>query len=128
MRLSIAIFILLLPILSAAQKMNYDSMRKVLQQDSIEYEQQLKDADRIKRETDSILKENIGNTERIGPAPDSAEVIKGLRDVAERELQKQVTESEDRYYLIAGAFGLLLIIGIIIAKRSQFSNMRNKKP
>ena len=103
-------------------------MRKVLQQDSIEYEQQLKDADRIKRETDSILKENIGNTERIGPAPDSAEVIKGLRDVAERELQKQVTESEDRYYLIAGAFGLLLIIGIIIAKRSQFSNMRNKKP
>lgn len=128
MRLSIAIFILLLPILSAAQKMNYDSMHKVLQQDSIEYEQQLKDADRIKREIDSILKENIGNTERIGPAPDSAEVIKGLRDIAERELQKQVTESEDRYYLIAGAFGLLLIIGIIIAKRSQFSNMRNKKP
>lgn len=128
MRLILTTLVLCIAFGAAAQQINYDSIREVLKQDSIEYQQQLKDADRVRRETDSILKNDIGNTHRIGPAPDSAEVIKGLRELAEKELQKQRTEAENRYYIVAGTFAALLILVLIIFKRRQFNTMHNKKP
>ena len=128
MRLILTTLVLCIAFAAAAQQINYDSIREVLKQDSIEYQQQLKDADRVRRETDSILKNDIGNTHRIGPAPDSAEVIKGLRELAQKELQKQRTEAENRYYVVAGTFAALLILVLIIYKRRQFNTMHNKKP
>ena len=128
MRLLLIFFILFPAWHAAAQQVNYDSMREVLRQDSIEYQQQLKDANRIRRETDSILKNDIGNTHRIGPAPDSAEVIKGLRELALRELQQQQAGAEKRFYLIAGSFAVLLVLLLIVFKRRQLGTQHNKKP
>lgn len=113
---------------SHAQKSMYDSIRKIIQQDSIEYEQQLRDADRIKNQTDSLLKKDLGHIERITPGPDSATVIKNLRALAAAELQKQQEEENKKYYLFVGALLFLLIAVIVIFKRKQLQPGDSKKP
>lgn len=111
-----------------AQKSRYDSIRKIMKQDSIEYEQQLRDADRIKNQTDSLLKKDLGHIERITPGPDSATIIKNLRALATAELQKQQQEENKRYYLFVGALLFLLITVIVIFKRKQLQGGDSKKP
>ncbi|CAN5682944.1 hypothetical protein BH10BAC2_BH10BAC2_03490 [soil metagenome] len=110
-----------------AQKSRYDSIRKIIQQDSIEYEQQLRDADRIKNQTDSLLKKDLGHIERITPGSDSATIIKNLRALAAAELQKQQEEENKRYYLFVGALIFFLIAVIMIFKRKQLQGGDNKK-
>ena len=123
------IFIMFLPIgiFSHAQKSHYDSISRILQQDSIEYEQQLKDANRIKQQTDSILKKELGYVEPITPGPDSATVLKNLRALAVQELQKQQEEENKKYYLFTGALFTLMIVVIIAYKSKQLKREGDKK-
>jgi hypothetical protein len=129
MRVIILFLLVITPCFFAhAQKSRYDSIRKIMQQDSIEYEQQLRDADRIKNQTDSLLKRDLGHIERITPGPDSATIIKNLRALAMMELQKQQEEENKRFYLFVGALLFLLITVIMIFKRKQLQGGDNKKP
>jgi hypothetical protein len=125
---SVIIFIVVIPVwfFAPAQKSHYDSIRKILQEDSIEYEQQLKDADRIKNQTDSLLKKDLGHIERITPGPDSATIIRNLRAIAAAELQKQQEEENKRFYLFVAALLFLLITVIMIFKRKQLQGGDNK--
>lgn len=127
---SMMIFIILLMtfIFTQAQKGRYDSIRNIMQQDSIEYEQQLRDADRIRNQTDSMLKRDLGHIERITPGPDSATIIKNLHALAAQELQKQREEETKKYYLFVGALVFLLITVILLFKRKQLQGGVSKKP
>lgn len=127
---SMVIFIILLMAFTFmhAQKSRYDSIRKIMQQDSIEYEQQLRDADRIRNQTDSMLKRDLGHIERITPGPDSATIIKNLHALAAQALQKQREEETKRYYLFVGALVFLLITVILLFKRKQLQGGVSKKP
>jgi hypothetical protein len=129
MRLAIILITLLLAVFwGNAQKSRYDSIREIMRRDSIEYEQQLRDADRIKNQTDSMLKNDLGNVERITPGPDSAVSQENLRMLALRELERQRAEETKKYYFIAGAFAVLLIAVIVVFKRKQFTQGDGKKP
>jgi hypothetical protein len=129
MRLAIILITLLLAVFwGNAQKSRYDSIREIMRRDSIEYEQQLRDADRIKNQTDSMLKNDLGNVERITPGPDSAVSLENLRMLALRELERQRAEETKKYYFIAGAFAVLLIAVIVVFKRKQFTQGDGKKP
>ncbi|QEC68353.1 hypothetical protein FRZ67_13970 [Panacibacter ginsenosidivorans] len=109
-----------------AQKSHYDSIKRILQQDSIEYEQELKDADKVKKQTDSILQKELGHMERITPGPDSATLAKNIRAIAEQEIQKQNETASKQYYLFVTAFAVLLIVAIILFKRNQFTKEDTK--
>lgn len=98
----------------------------MLQQDSIEYERELKDADRIKKQTDSVLQKDLGHIERITPSPDSATIRENLRALAVREIQKQNEEANRQYYFFVIAFAVLLIVVIILFKRNQFDKAEKK--
>jgi len=129
MRLTILLITLLLAVFwSFAQKSRYDSIREMMRQDSIEYQRQLRDADRIKNQTDSMLRNDLGNVDRIAPGPDSATILKNLRALAAQELQKQIEAENKKYYLFAGAFAVLLIAVIVIFKRRQLTQDNGKKP
>ena len=129
MRLTIILITLLLTIFwGTAQKSRYDSIREIMRRDSIEYEQQLRDADRIKNQTDSMLKNDLGNIERFTPGPDSAVLLENLRMLALRELERQRAEETKKYYFIAGAFAVLLIAVIVVFKRKQLTQGDGKKP
>lgn len=128
MRLSLLFTALLVVCICAqAQKGRYDSIREVMRQDSIEYEQQLRDADRIKQETDSILRNDLGHVERITPQ-DSATVAKNVRAIAAQELQKQAEEEKRKYYLFVGVFLFFVIMVIVMFKRKQFAGADDKNP
>jgi hypothetical protein len=129
MRLTIILITLLLAVFwGNAQKSRYDSFREIMRRDSIEYEQQLRDADRIKNQTDSMLKNDLGNIERITPGPDSAVLLENLRLLAAQELERQRAEETKKYYFIAGAFAVLLIAVIVVFKRKQLAQGDGKKP
>ena len=98
----------------------------MLQQDSIEYEQELKDADKIKKQTDSLLQKELGHIEKITPGPDSTTIRRNLRALAEQEIQKQNEAASRQYYLFVTAFAVLLIVAIIIFKRNQFTKEGRK--
>ncbi|MEP6846270.1 MAG: hypothetical protein ABI861_09715 [Panacibacter sp.] len=107
------------------QKGHYDSIREMLRKDSIEYQEQLRDADRIKVETDSLLKRELGITNKATAGSDST-VIKNLRTLAIQELKKKAAEENKRYYLLIGSGMLLLIIFILLFKRKQFVRQGDK--
>jgi hypothetical protein len=125
-KFAITIFFLLSSFFNHAQKSHYDSIKRMLQQDSIEYEQELKDAEKIKKQTDSILQKDLGHIERITPGPDSAAIRRNLRALAEQEIQKQNEAASRQYYLFVTAFAVLLIAAIIIFKRNQFTKEGRK--
>jgi len=121
-------FLLVIGIFSYAQKSHYDSIKKVLQEDSLEYEQDKKNADRIKQEADSMLNKGLGHIERITPAEDTAAIKKKMRAIAALELQKRVDEERRNYYLFVGMFAVLVIAVIWLFKRKQFAEADKKKP
>jgi len=121
-------FLLVIGIFSYAQKSHYDSIKKVLQEDSLEYEQDKKNADRIKQEADSMLNKELGHIERITPAEDTAAIKKKMRAIAALELQKRVDEERKNYYLFVGMFAVLVIAVIWLFKRKQFAEADKKKP
>ena len=121
-------FLLVIGIFSYAQKSHYDSIKKVLQEDSLEYEQDKKNADRIKQEADSMLNKELGHIERITPAEDTAAIKKKMRSIAALELQKRVDEERRNYYLFVGMFAVLVIAVIWLFKRKQFAEADKKKP
>ena len=121
-------FLLVIGIFSYAQKSHYDSIKKVLEQDSLEYEQDKKNADRIKQEADSMLNKELGHIERITPAEDTAAIKKKMRSIAALELQKRVDEERRNYYLFVGMFAVLVIAVIWLFKRKQFAEADKKKP
>src|SRR6476620_699395 len=91
-------FLLVIGIFSYAQKSHYDSIQKVLQQDSLEYEQDKKNADRIKQQADSMLNKELGHIERITPAEDTATKKKKMREISAMELKKRADEEQKNYY------------------------------
>lgn len=115
-------------IFSYAQKSHYDSIQKVLQQDSLEYEQDKKNADRIKQQADSMLNKELGHIERITPAEDTAAIKKKMREIAAMELKKRADEEQKNYYLFVGVFAVLVIAVIWLFKRKQFAEADKKKP
>ena len=123
---AITILFLLSSFFSYTQKSHYDSIKRMLQQDSIEYERELKDVAKIKKQTDSIMQKELGHIERITPGPDSATIRRNLRALAEQEIQKQNEEASRQYYLFVTAFAVLLIAAIIIFKRNQFTKEGRK--
>lgn len=109
------------------QKSRYDSIKKVLQQDSLEYEQDKKNAERIKNQADSMMRQELGAVETITPV-DTAAMRRKLHQIAEQELQKREEEAKKNYYLYVGAFAILVIAVIILFKRKQFAEADKKKP
>ena len=99
-----------------------------MQEDSLEYEQDKKNADRIKQEADSMLNKELGHIERITPAEDTAAIKKKMRSIAALELQKRVDEERRNYYLFVGMFAVLVIAVIWLFKRKQFAEADKKKP
>ena len=128
MRLIFIVALLFTSLFSLAQKNKYDSIQKVLQQDSIEYEQDKKNADRVKQEADSMLNKELGHIERITPAEDTAAIKKKLREVAAMEFKKREEEEKRNYYLFVGMFAVLVIAVIWLFKRKQFAEADKKKP
>jgi hypothetical protein len=124
------LFIVLLTvcIFGYAQKTRYDSIRKELQQDSIEYEQQKRDAERIKQQADSMLNKEFGHANKITPSLDSEEVVKKMKAIVAQELQKKQQEEKKNYYIFVGAFGVLVLSVILLFKRKQFSAEDSNKP
>jgi hypothetical protein len=95
-------FLLVIGIFSYAQKSHYDSIKKVLQEDRLEYEQDKKNADRIKQEADSMLNKELGHIERITPAEDTAAIKKKMRAIAALELQKRARRGTEKLLFIRG--------------------------
>ena len=114
--------------LSHAQKNRYDSIRKELQQDSIEYEQEKKNAERIKQQADSMLNKELGHTERITPTLDSEAIVKKMKVIAAQKLLERQQEEKRNYYIFVGVFAVLVLTVIVLFKRKQFSQQDNKKP
>ncbi len=126
--ISLPVVFIVLCLFAGAQKSKYDSIRKIIQQDSIEYEQQLRDADRIKNQTDSLLERDLGHIERITPGPDSVTVINNLRALATQELQKQQEEETRKYYFFVGSLVFFLLAVIFVFKRKQLRGGDDLKP
>ena len=121
-------FLLVISIFSYAQKSHYDSIQKILRQDSLEYEQDKKNADRVKQQADSMLNKELGHIERITPAEDTAAIKKKMREIAAMELQKREEEETRNYYLFVGMFAVLAIAVIWLFKRKQFADADKKEP
>jgi len=123
MQRSFFFFVLLIfCMLCNAQKSRYDSIRKELQEDSIEYEQQKKDADYIKHQADSMLNKELGHIDRITPSLDSEAIVQKMKAIAAQELQKRQQKEKRNYYIFVGVFGVLVLSVIVLFKRKQFSN------
>lgn len=126
-RISLFILFVAISLSGNAQKNKYDSIKKVLQQDSIEYEQYKRNAEQVKQQTDSMMRQELGHVETITPV-DTAEVRKKMRQIAEQEFQRREAEEKKNYYIYVGVFAFLTIAVIWLFKRKQFSEANRKKP
>jgi len=112
--------ICLLTCAAFGQRPNYDSIRKILQQDSIEYEQQIKEAGRLKSQTDSIIEKQLGHVPDIAPDPKEDSIRLSKKVQALLLAQQMAIEKEKReYYLFGGTVLFIFIVVLVAVKRRQ---------
>ncbi|CAN5150682.1 hypothetical protein BH11BAC6_BH11BAC6_09710 [soil metagenome] len=114
----VLIFGLMMSISLYAQPSHYDSIKALMQQDSIDYENQLKDADRIKHQADSIIETDLGHVPSITPISDSISLSIKVQALLLQRQQEAAAERR-QYYLFGGAVIFILAVVVIAAKKGR---------